>query len=107
MTAASISGTTHGERLRGVNGFTFNTPGQLCTLECGAADLSMVVTVSPGQAVEVASCDNQDVVTSGWTSYTAGQSFSLVPADGRRVARMVGVGGAGLRAEFTGDRVTS
>jgi hypothetical protein len=101
-TPAQITGTQHAVANNGgVAGGGMLRPEDRVTIEVGRDDLSAVVTISPGQPVEVAPADSSDQPTGGWVQYSAGQSFPLGPGD-RRVARMVGVGGAGLRVQFAG-----
>lgn len=96
----TISGTTHAAVTRASDGFAFTRPEDRCVIELGAG-LAGVVTITPGGDVEVAPVDHTDQPTGGWTSWSAGQSFPV--AEGQRVAaRMVGVGGAGLRVALSG-----
>jgi hypothetical protein len=104
MTAASITGTTHGAAQSGRDGFVFRTPDDRCTIEVGGGGLTAVVTVTPGAAVEFAPCDNADVVTGSWVTRQPGESFALGPGD-RRMGRMVGIGGAGVRVQFAGPQL--
>src|SRR4051794_16540404 len=104
MTAAMISGTQHNAALRGVDGASLHAPGDTVTIEVGGGGLTATVFVTPGQPVEFAPCTNADVVTGGWVTRQPGESFALNPGD-RRVGRMVGIGGAGVRVEFGGPQL--
>jgi hypothetical protein len=103
MSAADVTGTQHATvHNGGTAGLGFLNPADRRTFECGRDDLTAVATVSPGSAIEVAPCSSSDEVTGPWVQYAAGQTFNLTPADGRRIARMVGIGGAGLMIRYSG-----